>query len=203
MPPRPPINPEGYYHVGSRGSYGRTLFETSDQHERFLDMYGRVARKYGWLTPAWALVMNHHHFVIKLTAGGLSEGMRELHGGYSRWIHIQYGQTRQGHLFRHGFFARELQTEAAVVVACVYVDLNPTRRRPQAIPETPAWSGYRATLGLERPRPFHNPAALLELVGHTDSARAVYQTLVHETHAFRSQDPSPNDGLRSMVRSRS
>ena len=30
---------------------------------------------------------NHHHFVVELTRGGPSEGMRELHGGYSRRIH--------------------------------------------------------------------------------------------------------------------
>ena len=56
-------------------------------------MYARVARKYRWATIAWALMQNHHHFVIRLTDGGLSEGMRELHGGYSRWIHAMYGQT--------------------------------------------------------------------------------------------------------------
>ncbi len=124
VPRRPPINPTGYYHVSSRGCYGRTLFDTHAQHEVFLRMYMRSARKYGWETPSWALMENHHHFVIRLTGGGLSEGMRELHGGYSRWIHALYGQTRQGHLFRHAFFARELSTEADVLVACCYVDLN-------------------------------------------------------------------------------
>ena len=196
MPPRPPINPQGWYHVGSRGCYGRTLFSTPDQHELFLTSYGRVARKYGWETPAWALVKNHHHFVIKLTDGGLSEGMRELHGGFSRWIHEHYGETRQGHLFRHGFFRRELETEGAVVVACVYVDLNTVSPRSLDPPERPSWCGYRATLGLEKPRPFHQPAILLDLVARErDTARTTYQRLVHETLVLRRQDPSSNDGV--------
>jgi hypothetical protein len=159
-------------------------------------MYGRVSRKYKWETPAWALVTNHHHFVVKLTAGGLSEGMRELHGGYSRWIHDLYGQTRQGHLFRHAFFARELETEGAVTIACIYVDLNLTSPIAGAAPERPAWCGYRATIGLEKARPFHHPAALLDLLARdVVHARQVYQELVHETLALRSQDPSPNDGV--------
>jgi REP element-mobilizing transposase RayT len=196
MPPHPPVNPEGYYHVGSRGCYGRTLFGTVDQHERFLSMYERVAAKYEWETPAWALMLNHHHFVIKLTRGGLSDGMRELHGGYSRWIHGQYGQTRQGHLFRHGFFRRELTTETAVVIACIYVDLNPTPRDSQAPPERPSWCSYRATIGLDKPRPFHRPQTLLELVHRDpDAARWTYQGLVHDELAARRQDTSSNDGV--------
>jgi REP element-mobilizing transposase RayT len=196
MPPRPPINPEGYYHVGSRGCYGRTLFANDLQHERFLMMYLRVSRKYHWDTLSWALVDNHHHFVLRLTDGGLSDGMRELHGGYSRWIHLLYGQTRKGHLFRHGFFARELRTEAQVLVASSYVDLNlaiPGRRVSR---DRSRWCGYRATIGLEHPRPFHTPSILLEIIDRRPAtAQLAYRQFVQDGLALRSQDPSPNDGV--------
>jgi hypothetical protein len=196
MPPRPPINPQGYYHVGSRGCYGRTLFANELQHERFLIMYTRVSLKYHWDTLSWALVNNHHHFVVRLTAGGLSEGMRELHGGYSRWIHLLYGQTRQGHLFRHGFFARELKTEGAVFVACSYVDLNLAKARPGGRDDRNRWCGHRATIGLEHPRPFHRPSVLLELIDpRPATAQLTYREFVQNGLALRGQDPSPNDGV--------
>jgi REP element-mobilizing transposase RayT len=196
VPPRPPINPEGYYHVGSRGCYGRTLFENNLQHERFLTMYGRVSWKYRWDTLSWALVDNHHHFVVHLTIGGLSEGMRELHGGYSRWFHQIYGQTGQGHLFRHAFFARELKTEADLLVACSYVDLNLIGNDPESKQERTRWCGYRATIGLEHPRPFHTPSALLELIDPQPAmAQLAYREFVQTGLALRSQDPSPNDGF--------
>jgi REP element-mobilizing transposase RayT len=196
MPPRPPINPEGYYHVGSRGCYGRTLFANDPQHERFLMMYTRVSLKYHWDTLSWALVENHHHFVVRLTDGGLSEGMRELHGGYSRWIHLLYGQTRQGHLFRHGFFARELMTEGQVFVACSYVDLNLATPHPGATNDRSRWCGYRATIGLEHPRSFHRPSILLELLDPRPAvAQLAYREFVQNGLALRSQDPSPNDGV--------
>jgi REP element-mobilizing transposase RayT len=193
MPRRPPINPVGWYHIGSRGCYGRTLYETPDQHEVFLRMYARAARKYGWETPSWALMKNHHHFVVRLTEGGLSEGMRLLHCGYSRWIHELYGQTRQGHLFRHAFFARELLTEGDVLVACSYVDLNAAVAQPGLDPEHVEWCGYRATIGLEHPRPFHTPSTLLQLLGKRPAAaRAAYRELIQERLALRRHDPSPN-----------
>jgi REP element-mobilizing transposase RayT len=196
MPRRQPINPEGYYHVSSRGCYGRTLFETDLQHERFLTMYGRVSAKYQWDTLSWALVKNHHHFVVRLNYGGLSEGMRELHGGYSRWIHLVYGQTRQGHLFRHAFFARELKTEGALLVACSYVDLNLAPVSPQPERARSRWSGYPATIGLEHPRPFHKPSVLLEILDRRPAtAQLTYREFVQNGLALRSQDPSPNDGV--------
>jgi REP element-mobilizing transposase RayT len=203
MPPRPPINPDGWYHVGSRGCYGRTLFATVDQHEMFLTMYTRVARKYKIVTPSWALVDNHHHLVVQLTKGGLSEAMRELHGGYSRWLHEQYSQTGQGHLFRHAFFARELLTEAAVVVTCIYVDLNTTPTLGTRVPEAPGWCGYRATVGLDKPRGFHRPDALLELVAREPAvARQTYQELVHDSLAFRREILRQTLPLTSVVESR-
>jgi hypothetical protein len=158
-------------------------------------MYTRVAVKYRWDTPAWALVLNHHHFVIRLTEGGLSEGMRELHGGYSRWIHALCGQTRQGHLFRHAFFARELKTEGDLLIACCYVDLNAAVAQRADTPEDTEWSGYRATIGLDHPRRFHQPNTLLEILSEKpDVGRDTYRRIVQERLAFLRRVSSPNDG---------
>jgi putative transposase len=196
VPRRPPINPQGYYHVSSRGCYGRTLFANDIQHERFLTMYGRISPKYGWDTLSWALVKNHHHFVVRLSKGGLSEGMRELNGGYSRWLHMVYGQTHQGHLFRHAFFARELKTEGAVLVACSYVDLNLTKAKQGAAADRSQWCSYPANIGLEHPRPFHTPSILLEIIDRRPAvAQLTYREFVQNGLALRSQDPSPNEGV--------
>lgn len=194
MPYRAPIDPLGYYHVSARGSYGRVLFPTVDASLRFLSMYERAAQKYRWETLAWVLMNNHHHFVVLLTDGGLSEGMRELHGGYSRWFHEQTGETRKGHLFRHAFFARQLRSESDIVLASSYVDLNPVASRLTGNPEASIWCGYRASVGLEQPRPFHRPSKLLELID-ADPIRAsrTYKQLVHDQLTLRRQGCSPND----------
>jgi REP element-mobilizing transposase RayT len=203
MPRRPAIDPHGTYHVGSRGTYGRTLFHTADEHELFLTMYAGVARKHAWSTLSWALMKNHHHFVIALTRGGLSEGMRELHGGYSRRIHAHYGQTRKGHLFRHAFFARELVGERAVLGSCAYVDLNPSAHRLRFTPRRSDWCGCAATLGRTKRRAFHTPEALLRLLDPDLSrARMAYQDLLIRLHAERQLERSPNDGVGTARRVR-
>ena len=200
MPPRPPIDPLGTYHVGARGTYGRSLFRTADEHELFLEMYEGVARKYAWYTLAWALMKNHHHFVIELQDGGLSEGMRELHGGYARRIHAKYGQTRKGHLFRHGFFARQLMSDRAVLQGCAYVDLNPCRKRSTPKPRRTDWCGCAATLGRAKPRSFHDPGRLLRLLGRTaEDGRVAYWRLLDDLHRFRQLEQSPNDGVKTVT----
>lgn len=200
MPHRHPIDPHGIYHVGSRGTYGRPLFRTRGEHELFLELYARVARKYHWRTLAWALMKNHHHFVIELTQSGLSEGMRELHGGYSRRIHAAYGQTRKGHLFRHAFFARLLTDERAVVGTCAYVDLNPAAKRKLPEPRKGDWCGCGATLGLVKRRPFHEPDRLLRLLGaDIVGSRRKYRALIGDIHASRRPEPSPNDGVQTAT----
>jgi REP element-mobilizing transposase RayT len=194
VPPRKPIDPEGYYHIGSRGNYGQLLFRADYQCELFLELYARSSRKYDWETLEYVLMPNHHHFVIRLTKGGLSEGMRELHGGFSRRIHAIYGMTGQGHLVRHGFFARQLHTDGEVLVACRYVDRNVTTATGAA-PEMAGWSGYRATIGLEHPRPFHSPSALLSLVSNSPAkARTAYRAFVEDGLVLDGHVPSPNDG---------
>ena len=199
MPRRPPIDPQGYYHVGSRGNYGRTLFRSPAEHELFLTLYARAARKYEWKTLAWTLMVNHYHFIVKLTQGGLSDGMRETNGQFSRRINAVDGMTGKGHLVRHAFFARELENDGDVLVAARYVDLN----EPEALgilPEMSRWGGYRATVGLEPPRPFHDPTELLGIIHRQpEAARRAYRRFVHDGLAQNGQDPSPNQGYESRT----
>lgn len=192
MPRRPPLNPQGYFHIGTRGVYGQTIFRDSSERELFLELYARTAQKYGWKTLTWALKRNHHHFAIKLSDGGLSAGLRELHGGYSRRMHAKYGLTGQGHLVKHGFFAREGQTLDDVMDICRYVDMNgylPWRKPERARWE---WCGHLALMGWSRPRPFHDPQALLSLIDPDEStARQRYRAHVDEAIVERAKGPKP------------
>jgi REP element-mobilizing transposase RayT len=195
MPASAPIDPTGCYHIGTRGNYGQPMFRTPEEHELFLRLFQRAADKYGWATLTWALVWNHHHFVIQLTRGGLSEGLQQLHCGYSRRIHVIDGHTGQGHLIRHRFFQRGLATDEDVLIACRYVDLN-IPRATGCRPEEAQWSGYRALVGLEHPRLFHRPSELLaRLSSSPATARRAWAAFVREGLVQDGPDPSSNDGV--------
>jgi REP element-mobilizing transposase RayT len=199
MPRRLPLDPHGWYHVGTRGCYGRTLFHDAVEYELFLDRYGRVAKKYGWDTVDWVQMRNHHHFVVRLNDGGLSEGMRELHGWYSRTVHSRHGLTGQGHLVRHAFFARLITSESDALATCRYVSLNYARATGEPPHATP-WGGYPAIIGLRHPRPFHTPSILLGLISTSPpAAQRTYRAFVLSGLDQDRQVPSPNDGVNSST----
>ena len=194
IPRRPPIDPDGTTTSARAGLTVEPSSTPIGEHECFLRMYTRVARKYRWETLAWALMQNHHHLVIRLTEGGLSEGMRELHGGYSRWIHAMYGQTRKGHLFRHAFFARQIADDADLLTTCAYVDLNPSINRPSAGRcALPTGVVTQRRSARAHPSRSTNRVALLELFDDRPVvAQRRYQSHVEQEHARRRPDPSPN-----------
>jgi REP element-mobilizing transposase RayT len=198
-----PINETGYYHVGARGTYGRPIFRNDNDHELFLTLYQRTAEKYRWKTLAWALMWNHHHFLVRLTDGGLSSGMRALHSNYSRRLNVIDGETNMGHLVRHCFFADEATTTDSVLARAAYIDLNPVRAGLCHRPEQWRWSSYRATLGLAYPLGFHEPAELLSLVdGDPRRARRTYREFILRTLAEDDTVLCSEQGVTSVTRQR-
>jgi putative transposase len=195
-----PINDLGYYHVSTRGSYGRPLFRERFEHELFLQLYARTAEKYRWKTLAWALMWNHHHFLVRLTEGGLSNGMRCLHSNFSRRMNAKDGLTNKGHLVRHCFFAGEALSTESVIRRARYIDLNPVEAGLCARPEQWAWSSYRATLGLSYPQSFHDPAELLRLLSDDPvKARWDYRRFVRQGLDERDIDPWTEQGYESAT----
>jgi putative transposase len=132
-----------------------------------------------WTTLAWTLIWNHHHFLIKLSDDGLSEGMRRINHGFSRRINAAYGRTGTGHLVRHSFFAAEITSEAYLLTALRYIELNAVEAGLCERPEDWSWCGYAATMGMAKPRPFHNTGAVLRMFGRrVEEARNRYARFV-------------------------
>jgi len=182
-PPRI-VDPAGYVHVGSRGNFGQALYEDPSHRSAFLYLYSRVAHDWNWTTLAYCLMTNHYHFVIKLRDGGLSEGMQQLNGAFSRRMNALHDRTGGGHLFKNRFDATPVETDAHLLEACRYVVLNPVFAGLCARPEDSTWSSYRASAGLDVPPPFLAVDELLALFGtRVDAAREAYVVFVAEGHA--------------------
>jgi REP element-mobilizing transposase RayT len=189
MPRRPPFNPVGYYHVSTRGNFGEPIFRSPGECELYLELYAKYAAKFEWTTLAWALIWNHHHFLIKLTDDGLSEGMRRINHCFSRRMNAAYGRTGKGHLVRHSFFADEITSNRQLLAVLRYIEQNAVEAKLCLHPEDWEWCGYAATIGLARPRLFHDVQALLRFLGGSPAtAREAYARLV--------ADPVPWQGSR-------
>lgn len=179
-PPRI-IDPYGYYHLGTKGNFGDRIFDERADFERFLALYERASGRQRWTTLDWCLLHNHVHFLVKLNGGGLSEGMQELNGCYSRWLNRKKGRTGQGHTFKNRFFSELLASDLHLRALCSYIPLNPVEARLCADPADWEWSGCAASTGRVPPRPFHDVAALLAHFGSEFGAQqARYRRFLDE-----------------------
>jgi putative transposase len=193
-----PFEPGGFYHLTSRGNLGEPLFEEPDHHELYLRRYARVSFKYGWTTLDWCLLWNHTHFLVRLGDKGLSDGMRELNTWFARRLNLIHGNTGKGHVFKHRFTAKHIDSEAYLFEVCRYIPLNPQRAGQCTRPDEWRWGGFRATVGLEYPRPFHSPGELLRIFGPRPSvARGRYREHVRDSRVPGGHDPSSNNGVKS------
>lgn len=184
------VDPTGLYHVFSRGNYREPIFLDEKHFAKHVSLLERVTGRHGWRVLDWCLMPNHFHLLLQLTDGGLSEGMRELNGCFSRWSNLQTGRTGTGHLVKNRFRSVDVLRDGHLWELLSYIPLNPVRADLVKRPEDWPWGGYRATIGLEHPRPFHDPSALLGLFGH-DRAVALPRYIDHVLSALvrDSQEP--------------
>jgi REP element-mobilizing transposase RayT len=175
------IDPNGLYHVMSRGNFRATIFLDEHHYAKYLELLTRVAKRQSWCVLDWCLIPNHYHLLIQLTDDGLSAGMRELNGCFSRWSNLQTGRTRTGHVVKNRFGSVEMAEEGHLFEVMRYIPNNPVKAGLVQQPADWPWSGYRATVGIENPFPFHRPAELLSYFG-PDSGEALrrYRSFVQE-----------------------
>jgi putative transposase len=179
-PPRD-VHPTALVHVMSRGNFRQETFLDGAHYRRYLDLLERVAARRDWGVLDWCLIPNHFHLLIQLTCGGLSAGMQALNGGFSRWSNAQTGRTGTGHLWKNRFKAVEIVEHEHFLETARYIPNNPVAAGLVRQPEDWPWSGYRANVGLEQPRAFHDTAQLLAYFGREpDVAIAHYEQFVHD-----------------------
>ena len=173
------FDPDGIYHLTSRGNDRRTIFRDDFDRHAFLDRLAANALKHRWIVLAYCLMTNHYHLVVSAPHGGISRGMQQLNGGYSRRTNSRYG--RRGHLFRNRFSVTVISRDAHLLEVCRYVVLNPMRAGICERPEDWPWSSYAACAGLELAPRFLAADELLSLFGkHPTEARRSYAAFVAE-----------------------
>ena len=159
--PKRVVVANGIYHARSRGSNRAPLYFDDSDYEEFLLLLGAIATRYAWRVYAYCLMPNHNHLVLRVPECGLSEGMRDLNGGFSRRTSAKYG--RIAHLFKNRFGERMVHDDDDFAHVARYVVLNPVAAGICNHPRRWRWSSYRATVGLE---PAPDWLAVEELLRH-------------------------------------
>jgi putative transposase len=148
------------YHAFARGSNKLRIFFEPVDFEIFLLQLARIVEAYGWRLYAYCLMPNHYHLLVRVSDAGLSDGMRDLNGGFSRWTSKKYG--RVAHLFQNRFGLNCVADEQEFLVASRYIVLNPVRAGLCADPSEWPWSSYGATVADDQAPDWLDVPGLLE-----------------------------------------
>jgi putative transposase len=175
------FDPDGVYHLTSRGNDRRTIYRDDLDRNAFLVRLGSIALKHRWISLVYCLMTNHYHLVISAPHGGVSQGMQELNGGYSRRTNSRYGRT--GHLFQNRFSVTPIARGSHLLETCRYVVLNPVRAGICLQAQEWPWSSYAACAGLALAPRFLAADEVLGLFGtRPEEARRAYAGFVSEGH---------------------
>jgi len=196
-----PLRIEGenlWYHVYNRGNEKRDIFISDADNRLFLDILFRCAADFQVEVHAYALMLNHFHFLIMTREANLCRFMHEMLGGFVGRYNAAH--ARVGHVFQGRYKAIVVDTHEYGRALLRYIHLNPARtkrlgdaaslrERLRVLRDYP-WSSYRAYAGMETcPWPLHT-AELLADFGDTPTerrrrfARFVKEGLLTETDPF-------------------
>jgi len=169
------FQPEYFYHIYNRGVDRRKVFLDKWDYVKFLEqmrefnqiepvgsLYWKKRQKSVPTTIsvvgthkqalvsliAYCLNQNHYHFLVKQEKeGGISEYMKRIGNGYTRYFNHKY--NRSGSLFQGKYKAKEVRSTYDLIKVSVYVNGNAEIHGIAKAQNWP-WSGYLDYNGIRR-----------------------------------------------------
>lgn len=128
-------SPGSWHHVMNRGLSHRTIFESREDIQYFLDCLGRSVRRNEIEIHAFAILSNHFHLLLRVRKSGgfLSHSMGEVQSQYVKRFNRM--RRRDGPLFRGRFKSCKITSNTHWLSVLRYIDLNPVTARIVVRPE--------------------------------------------------------------------
>jgi putative transposase len=130
------------HHVTQRGNRNQNVFFSDDDYALYHGLVAEACSAKGVTCLAWSLMPNHVHLILIPSDGdGLRAALAEAHRRYSRAINAAHAWT--GYLWQ-GRFASYPMSDAHLMTAIRYVELNPVKAKLARRAEDWRWSSARA-----------------------------------------------------------
>jgi REP element-mobilizing transposase RayT len=191
MPRQPRIDiPNGVHHVMNRGLERRDIVRSDDDRNIWWSLFERVALRCQWRVFAVALLNNHFHIYLRTPLPNLSDGMRDLDGGYASVFNQRH--DRDGPLYRGRFKSVLVEHESHSWELSRYVHLNPFRARLTDNLIDYRWCSYRFFLNARTAPEWLDWRTVLAEFGGTESAARIgYKRFVESGMGAELKNPFP------------
>ena len=138
--------PGAVYHVTARGDRQELIFRDDVDRRLLLAVVDQAMARLDAEVLAFCLMGNHYHFVLRTRQANLSRLMRHINGEYTRAFNRRHAVT--GHVFQGRYHAVVVDSDAYLIAACRYVELNPVRAGLVDAAADWPWSSYRTHAGM-------------------------------------------------------
>jgi REP element-mobilizing transposase RayT len=135
----------GIYHITSRGDRREDIYDSDEDRENWLKIFGDVCERFNWRCHAYCLMDNHYHIVLETADENLSKGMRQLNGVYTQYYNRKH--NRVGHVFQGRYKGILVERDTYLLELARYVVLNPVRAGMTKNINAWKWSSYKAMIG--------------------------------------------------------
>ncbi|MEI8021664.1 MAG: transposase [Schlesneria sp.] len=167
----------GVHHVTQRGLERMKIVRSDEDRSHWWRLFDRVAMRYHWRVFSVALLDNHFHVYLRTPEPNLSEGMRDLDGGYGSLFNQRH--EREGPLYQGRFKSVLVESDVHAWEVSRYVHLNPVRAKLTSDPFQYRWSSYRFYLDSQyAPDWLDWRTVLAEFAGTEAAARIAYKRFV-------------------------
>ena len=130
----------GIYHIMLRGINRQTIFEDSEDAEKFLYTFQDVKETSGFELYAYCLMTNHIHLLVKEGNEDFGQTMKRIGAKYVYWYNKKYERT--GNLFQGRFKSEVVENEEYLLMAMRYIHQNPVVAGMVEDPSKYHWSSY-------------------------------------------------------------
>lgn len=134
----------GYYHVMLRGNEKKNIFNDEGDKKRFIKILGEKKENGEFYLPAFCLMSNHVHLMIKEGSEDLSNSIKRIGVSYVSYFNNKY--DRVGHLFYDRFRSEPVENESYVIALVRYIHKNPVKAGIVKSAIEYRWSSYNCYL---------------------------------------------------------
>jgi putative transposase len=176
------IDPNGVYHIISRGNNKSTVFLDSADYLKYLTFLRKAKRLYSFSLYHYVLMPNHVHLLIKPNNHDLSRVMHLLQMSYAKYFCKKYQFV--GHVWQRRFKNLTIKNDAYLFACGNYIEMNPVRAFFCELPEAWRWSSYEYyAFGAKIDLVDRDP--IFETLAKNETERmSSYRTFINKTRSF-------------------
>jgi putative transposase len=170
--------PGGFYHIVCRGNRRDALFLSDLDYVSFYKILESVYEKIKFELPAYCLMTNHFHLLIRTWEDPIAKVMALLNKRYANYFNTRYRLS--GHVFEKRYYAQLLEEDRGVLEVSKYIHRNPLEAKMVKRMDLYPWSSYRYYTQMNGIPPAYVKldSILRYFSGETVHQREAYQTYV-------------------------